>query len=62
MEQNFMDVVAFQKQFALAVCNALNFKFENNHVMAAFKVLGSMNMPFRQVGLANWKIVDLDLL
>ena len=27
MRQNLIDVVTFQKQFALAVCNVLEFRF-----------------------------------
>ena len=52
--QDLMETVAFQKQFALALCNALKCRFEDNHIMAAFKVLGPTNMPSKQVGLANW--------
>ena len=48
-----MDTVAFQKYFALAVCNTLEYKFEDNHTLTTFKVLGLTNMPSEQVGLAN---------
>lgn len=48
-----MDPIAFQKHFALAVSNALECGYENNHIMRTFKVLDSTNMPSRQVGLAN---------
>jgi len=53
-EQDLIKAMTFQKQFALAVCNALECRFEDNHIMAAFKVLGLTNMPSKQVGLANW--------
>ena len=43
--QDFMDAVAFQKHFALAVCNTLECRFEDNHIMTSFKVLGPTNMP-----------------
>jgi len=62
MGQDLIDGVMFQKQFALAVCNALKSRFEDNHIMAMFRVLGSRNMPSKQVGLASWRVVDLDLL
>ena len=48
-----MDVLEFQKQFVLAMYNALEFKFEDNHIMATLRVLGPTNMPSRQVGLPN---------
>ena len=53
--QDLMDVVAFQKHFDLAVCNALECTFENNHIMTVIKILNSTNMPSKQVGLANWR-------
>ena len=52
--QELMDAVTFQKHFVLAVCNALEYKFEDNHIMTSFKVLGPTNIPSKQVGLANW--------
>jgi hypothetical protein len=60
--KDLMDAVAFQKHFALAVYNVLECRFEDNHIMAAFKVLDPTNMPSKQVGLANWGMVDLELL
>ena len=30
--------------------------------MTTFKVLGPTNMPSKQVGLANWGVVELELL
>ncbi len=60
--EDLMEAVAFQKQFALAVCNTLECRFEDNHIMAAFKVLGPTNMHSKQVGLANWEVIDLELL
>jgi hypothetical protein len=59
--QNLMEAMALQKQFALAVCNTLECRFEDNHIMAAFKVLGLTNMPSKQVGLANWGVVEFEL-
>lgn len=59
---DLIDALAFQKQFALAVCNVLEIKFDENHIMTVFKVLGSTNMLCRQIGLANWWMVDLELL
>ena len=61
-EQDLINVVAFQKYFALAICNALEFRFEYNYIMTVFKMLGPTNMPSKQVGLANWRVVDLKLL
>lgn len=61
-EQNLTDVVAFQKYFVLAVCNALESRFKDNHIITVFKILGLTNMPSRLVGLANWRIVGLELL
>lgn len=52
--QNLMDAMAFQRQFILATCNALESRFENNHIMTTFKVMGPTNMASREVGLANW--------
>lgn len=51
---NFIDIVTFQKKFALVVCNALESRFEDNHIMITFKVLGLTNIPSRQINLANW--------
>ena len=42
-----MDVVVFQKYFALAACNPLECRFEDNHIMTIFKVLDLTNMTFR---------------
>ena len=61
-EQDLMDAVTFQKQFALAVCNALESRVEDNHIIATFKVLDPTNMHSKQVGLANWGVVELELL
>ena len=52
--QNLMDAVTFQKYFALTVCNALESRFEDNHIMTTFKVLAPINMSSRQINLANW--------
>ena len=60
--QDLMDAVAFQKHFALAVCNALESRFEDNHIMTTFKVLAPINMLSRQIGLDNLGVVDLELL
>ena len=45
--QDLMNAMAFQKHFILAVCNTLECRFKDNHIMAAFKVLGLTNMPSR---------------
>ena len=42
-----MDTVTFQKHFALVVCNELQSRFEDNHIMTTFKVLAPINMPSR---------------
>ena len=57
-----MDTVTFQKHFALVVCNELQSRFEDNHIMTTFKVLVPINMPSRQIGLGNYGAVDLELL
>ena len=57
-----MNALGFEKHFTLAVCNALECRIEDNHIMTTFKVLRLTNMPSRQVGLANWGLVDLELL
>jgi hypothetical protein len=62
MGQDLMNAVAFQKHFALAVCNTLEYRFEDNHIIIVFKVLDPTNMPSKQIGLANWGLVDLELL
>ena len=61
-EQDLMDAVTFQKQFTLAICNALESRFEDNHIIATFKVLDPTDMHSKQVGLANWGVVELELL
>ena len=53
--QDLINVVAFQKHFALAICNALESRFKDNHIMIAFKVLAPINMSSRQISLANWE-------
>jgi len=60
--QDLLDAVAFQKQIALAMCHALDSRFGDKHVMAAFRVLGPTNTFSKQVGLANLGVVDLNLL
>ena len=57
-----MNVVAFQKHFVLTIYNGLEYRFENNHIVATLKVLDLTNMPSRRVGLANWEVVVLELL
>ena len=47
--QDLMNAMTLQKHFALAVCNTLEYRFEDNHIMAAFKMLGPINMPSKQV-------------
>ena len=63
-EQNLMNVVIFQKFFVLAVCNALESRFEDNHIMTILKILDPTTMPSKQIGLANLGrgVVDLELL
>jgi hypothetical protein len=61
-EQDLMNAMTFQKHFALAVCNALDSRFEDNYIMTAFKILALINMSSRQIGLANWRVVNLKLL
>ena len=51
--QGLMDAMAFKKYFAFAVYNVLEYRFEDNHIMTTFKVLGPPHMPSTQVGLAN---------
>ena len=60
--QNLIDAVIFQKYFALTVCNALESRFEDNHIMTAFKVLAPITMSSTQISLANWGVLDLELL
>lgn len=57
-----IEALAFQKSFAIAVCEALEVRFADNHIMDAFKVLGPTNMPTRQVGLASWGVQEMETL
>lgn len=50
-----MDAMIFQKQFALAVYNVLEFRFEINHIMTMFKIMGPTNMSSKEVALVNWR-------
>ena len=45
--QYLVDVVVFLKYFVLAICNALQYRFEDNHIMTTFKVLGPTNIPLK---------------
>jgi hypothetical protein len=54
--------LTFQKCYAEAVCLALQAWFENNDVIDAFKVLNPIHMPHRQIGLASWGVIELNLL
>lgn len=44
------------------VCEVLDSRFVNNHIMISFQVLSPTNMPLRQVHLINWGVVDLKFL
>ena len=56
------EALIFQKQFSEAVILALESRFEDNDIISAFKVLNPINMPSRQVGLAQWGCVELKAL
>lgn len=62
MGQDLLDALVFRKLFALAICEGLRVGFDDNHIMTAFCILGSTNMPSRQVCLANKGVLDLELL
>lgn len=57
-----MDALAFQKHFILVVCEALESRFDEIHIVDIFWVLGPTNISLHRVGLANWGVVDLEVL
>lgn len=48
-----MGVLAFQYQFALAVCITLETRFDDNQVMTNFQKLGKTNIAMRQICLVQ---------
>jgi hypothetical protein len=52
----------FQKLYAEAVCVALDARFDDNDVIDCFKIFNPIHMPQRQIGLASWGVVQLELL
>lgn len=57
-----MDAVAFKK-YSLQWCAMhWNIGFKDNYIKVVFRVLTPNIMFFRQVGLVNQKIIDLELL
>ena len=56
------EALTFQKQFSEAMILALEFRFEDNDIVSAFKVLNPTNMPSKQVGLAQWGCAELEAL
>ena len=55
MRQDLMIIVAFEKHFVFIIYNALEARFEDNHIISIFKMLGPINMPSKQVVLVNWE-------
>jgi hypothetical protein len=54
--------LSFQKMYVESVCKALEARFVDNDIIDAFKIFNPIHMPQRQVGLASWGVVQLDLL
>lgn len=57
-----MDAVAFKKYFLQWCAMHWNIGFKDNYIKVVFRVLTPNIMFFRQVGLVNQKIIDLELL
>jgi len=55
------EAITFQKQFSEVVIYALEFKFKDNDIASAFKVLNPTNMPLSQVGKAQWGCSKLEV-
>lgn len=52
----------FQKTYSEAVWCALEARFVDNDIISCFKILNPLYMPRRQVGLASWGVVELNML
>ena len=53
---------SFQKLYTKDVCKALEARFDENDIIDAFKVLNPIHMPQRQVNLASWGVMQLNVL
>jgi hypothetical protein len=49
---------AFQKPYAQAICNALEVRFQDNHVVYTFKISNLSNMASNRVGLSYWDVTN----
>jgi hypothetical protein len=47
-------ILNFRKQYVEVVCVALEFSFEDDKIIASFRIPNLINMPSKHVGLANW--------
>jgi hypothetical protein len=52
----------FQMLYVEAVCVALDARFVDNDIIDSFKFFNPIHMPQRQIGLASWNVVQLELL
>ncbi len=58
----FEVALAFQKQYVAIVHATLEATFKDNEIIVCFKIWNLTTMPFRQVGLASWGCVELEIL
>ena len=59
---NLEETLMFLKNFAQAVCSALDARFCDNDLIFCFKILNLTNMPSGEMSLQNWCISELDTL
>jgi hypothetical protein len=59
---DFEVVLAFQNQYVAIVHATLKATFKDNEIIVCFKIKNPTTMPFRQVGLASWGCVELEIL
>jgi hypothetical protein len=52
----------FQKLYVDAVCVALDARFDDNDIIDSLKNFNPIHMPQRQIELASWGVVQLELL
>lgn len=59
---DFEVALAFQKQYVAIVHATLEATFKDSEIIVCFKIWNPTTMAFRQVGLASWGCIELEIL
>ena len=56
------EAITFQVYFADEICKWLKNRFKDNDIVSYFKILNTVELPSRQVGMGNWDVLELERL